>query len=335
MDALRAEVFRIGDVPPDVEAEAADARLPTGSPAFARAFAAAGGEPLLVRFQHGEKAVGHALLLETRAHGFGSWSGLGGPVLRADVDVWPALVEAGLARGVVSASWRDLTLTRLGAAEVARARSACEARGGAVALRPMLARVLSLKPGTEALFAGLHRKHRNAVRLAEASGVVAGRASRHGFAAEYVPLSASTWARSGQDGPPAPYFEALLRSDGFVPYLARDASGAPVAAAIVAQGEKSATYLHGASSNAAPGASTLLQWRIVEDLATQGVVSYDLGGDPVPGEADDTPRAEGIRRFKERFGGESVTYARLHLQLDPAGYARAKAALAAERVGAG
>lgn len=331
----RAEALRVGELPEDVELDASRASAsPFASPDFARAFAAAGDEALLVRVLREEAVLAHAWVLETRAHGFASWSGLGAPVLRphaSAVEVWSQLLRAARARDVVSASWRDLTLTRLDDAALAAATSACEALGGLARVMPFLARRLDVMVSTEALWAGLHRKHRNAVRAAEAAGVEAGPAPRQGFVADYAPLSAATWARSGRGGAPEAYYACLVASESFVPYLARDAEGAPVAGAIVAVGGEEAVYLHGASVPDAPGASTLLQWRILQDLHARGIRSYDLGGDVAPGAPDDTPRAAGIRRFKERFGGEARVSHAIHLQLDPEAYARAKAAMAAAR----
>lgn len=338
MRAPRVEAFRARELPPDVAEEATRAApSPLQAPALLRAFEAAGADAFLLRVADEGRALAHALVLETRLHGFGTWTGLGGPVLRAGADVeaaWRALVAAARAAKVVSASWRDLTMTRLADADLAAARAACEAQGGVVTAWPFQARVLDLAPSPDALWEGMHRKHRNAARLAEGSGVRAGPAGRAGFAEAYAPLADATWARSGQSGPPAAYYARLVEDPGFVPYLARDADGTPVAGAVVAAGGGRAVYLHGASSHAAPGASTLLQWAILRDLRGRGVAAYDLGGDPPPGAPDDTPRMAGIRRFKERFGGEAQAWTRLHLQVDPPGYAQARAAMAAARPGA-
>lgn len=333
MAIVRSEVLPVGALAEDVADEATRASpSPLQAPALARAFEAAGGNALMLRVLDGEAVLAHALLLETRPLGFGTWAGLGAPVLRPGArpgTVWAALVAAGRARGVVSASWRDLTLTRLDDEALGAARAACEALGGAASSIPFQAQRLDLARPLDALWAGLHRKHRNAVRLAEAAGVETGPVPCDGFAEAYAPLADATWARSGREGPPAAYYESLVRNDGILPYLARDANGAPVAGAIVALGAGGAAYLHGASSNAQSGASTLLQWRILRDLHERGIPAYDLGGDAPPGAPDDTPRAAGIRRFKERFGGEAHAWQRLHLQLDPAAYERARAALAA------
>ena len=340
MGGARAEVLALSGLTPEAEAEAAGAaRSPLQAPAFLRALAAAGGaEPLLLRVVEDGRVAAHALLLETRMLGFGSWNGVGAPLLQPGAsweDAWEALVEAALARGVVSASWRDLTFTRLEADSLAAAQRACEARGGVATRWPFASRRVDLAPSPDALWAGMHRKHRHAARQAEAAGVRAGPVPPEGFAPAYAPLSDATWARSGAEGPPAAYFERLVRIPGVVPHLAFDAGGVPVAGAVVATGlDGVAVYLHGASSHEVSGAGTLLQWRVLQDLRARGAAAYDLGGDPLPGGPDDTPRAAGIRRFKERLGGASTTWERLHLQVDPAGYARARAAMAAHRAAA-
>ena len=53
-------------------------------------------------------------------------------------------------------------------------------------------------------------------------------------------------------------------------------------------------------------ASRLLQWRIICDLASNGVVRYDLGHVPPPGEPD--APGQGILVFKSAFARQVLEY---------------------------
>lgn len=317
------------------------AQTPFQTPAYAAALEAAGGDALVVEVHDDDRPVGHGVLLERRVLGHATWLGLSEPALAGPSDApafWRGLVEAGRARGVLSASWREAATVRLSDADVAAAEAACTAVGAEAARGELTTHVVDLSHDEDALWARLDRRHRNAVRGARSAGVRVERSGADAFVQAYMPLSEATFARSGVSGPHRAYFSRLLAdaagdSTDVRCYLARDDAGAPVAGALVTLRRKRAVYLHGASARQAhaPGASALLQWHAMLDLRSAGALSYDLGGCVMPGSPQDVGKAAGIRRFKERLGGALEFWPSLHLQLDAAAYARAAEEVRAAR----
>lgn len=295
------------------------------APDYGEALAAAGADILLL---DGDD-VGHALVMRQETRGFVTWVGLGEPVAApgaADA-FWRALVEAGREAGALSVAWRDAALARFLPDDVAAARRVAASLGAGFVAGELGSHLVEVARSPETLWAAFDRRHRNAARKAESSGVCASRAPQEGFAPHYARMSDQTFARSGRDGPAEPYFARLLGSAHAIPYVARDADGAPLAAAIVARWGAAATYLHGATSANAGGAGALLHWRIMQDLHTCGARTYDLGGAALPGSPSADEKLSRIRRFKERFGAPLVRWPRVQVVFDPEGYAAAKAAL--------
>jgi len=81
-----------------------------------------------------------------------------------------------------------------------------------------------------------------------------------------------------------------------------------LAAAVVINYGKVATYLHSASSNKNPKlrAPYLMQWKIIEDAKNSGFELYDFWGVA----KDNNPKDPwfGVTEFKRGFGGEKVCY---------------------------
>lgn len=310
------------------DALTAAAATPFQTPDYASAFDAAGATTLAARATDAEgNLTGHALLLEETFFGFKTWLGLGDPHLREPATreaFWEALLRAAAIRGVVSAAWRDLTTTRLDTHDAAALRRAAAKRGGLATQQKFVTSCIRLDATADDRWTRLHRKHRNAIRHAQTDGVTAGPAPREGFAKTFTALSDETWARSDRPGPAGAYYERLLENEWARPYVATDANGTPAAAAIVTHWQQHAVYLHGASTTQTAGASTLLQWTILQDLQRNRIASYDLGGSPHPTSPSDTERTAGIRRFKERFGGDVQAWNTCHVKVHPRYYAKAR-----------
>ncbi len=356
--AHRVESFAIGELPEDVESEAAAAATTFHeTPAFGRAFAASGAPVRLVRVlgpdasDQGEsvdaaaadtgagtgpdaaRVLGHVLVVEERGPAdHGTWVGLSQPALRPATEpraFFDALFAGARGDRIVTAAWRDITVTRVGAPWIEAARAASDALGGRLVEGDFITHVVDLTEDVDTLWAGLDRKHRNMIRKAERLDVTAGPADPRGFAATYALLSYETWAHSGLKGPSAAYYDALIQAgspdDRILNYVALDVDSMPVAGAIIVVDGARATYLHGASlPGESTGASTLLQWTIIRDLATRGIHAYDMGGCPTPGGADEDARLAGIRRFKERFGGAVESWRVFQVLIDPEAYAVVK-----------
>src|SRR5262249_3260638 len=80
----------------------------------------------------------------------------------------------------------------------------------------------------------------------------------------------------------------------------------PQGCAVIPFSERSAYYMHGGTiAEPLTGAMNLLQWEAIRALRTAGVQRYDFFGarrDPEKGS-----KAEGIIKFKERFGGQLIS----------------------------
>lgn len=150
------------------------------------------------------------------------------------------------------------------------------------------------------LLGNFHQNHRNMVRRAQREGV------RVEFTLDLAAFHAqldATYARGNREHRfTRRYLEALPVHFGAQLLLAGAYRGEVLeAAAIVPWDQQTGFFLHGASRDwSTPGAATLLQWAIMQRLRELGVGGYDLGGAL---ESGDTPRLEGIYRFKRRFGG--------------------------------
>lgn len=74
-------------------------------------------------------------------------------------------------------------------------------------------------------------------------------------------------------------------------------------AAVIPFSMHSAYYMHGGSiSNPVTGASNLLHWEAIREFRGHGVSRYDFFG--VRANPAEGSKLEGIRKFKERFGGK-------------------------------
>ncbi|MBF0342061.1 MAG: GNAT family N-acetyltransferase [Magnetococcales bacterium] len=171
---------------------------------------------------------------------------------------------------------------------------------GAEVLEPFGTYRVDLTQSGEALWQGLHPKHRNAVRRAMSVGVeVRASLDRELFRESLQ----ATYRRGGRDNPfRAGYFDALWQhmSASMLVMSVWHQGGFQAGALIPFDGSRG-YYLHGATiDHPEPGAANLLHWEIMRALRERGVGAYDLGGARLQS-AD--PRLQGIFRFKERFGG--------------------------------
>ncbi|MBF0294840.1 MAG: peptidoglycan bridge formation glycyltransferase FemA/FemB family protein [Magnetococcales bacterium] len=169
--------------------------------------------------------------------------------------------------------------------------------------RPFGTYLVDLSQSEEALWEGMHPKHRNMTRRARQEGVEIRPELDLGAC---VALMGETYARGGREhGFSLRYLELLRRElDGRVLFWSAVHRGELQAALVLPYDGLTGYYLHGASrTGGVPGASNLLHWEAMRHLRSAGVGRYDLGG---ARETTDDPRLEGIFRFKQRFGGVFV-----------------------------
>lgn len=172
--------------------------------------------------------------------------------------------------------------------------------------------VVDLRGGEDAILARMKKRARSEIRAGERNGIVVERAALGGADEdEMIALVRTTEQRSG----------AFFRSDDYLRtvwnafaadgrgrlYLARH-HGRVVSGAFVACFGRRAWYKDGGSTRDVPQlmASRLLQWRIMQELAADGYVEYDLGHVPPPDSAH--PAGRGILIFKSAFAARAVEY---------------------------
>jgi len=183
--------------------------------------------------------------------------------------------------------------------------------GAAVA--PFGSYVLDLCRPEDALWQGLHQKHRNVIRNAIKKGVtvqsgveridVAHRLIHDAFGRTSGGWITKTRTRFRLD--PEALRRQVMALGEFVRVLVAEYEGIPQACAIIPFSNHGAYYMHGGSiSNPVTGATNLLHWEAIRLFRSLGVRQYDFFGariNPEPGS-----RLEGIMRFKERFGGTLI-----------------------------
>lgn len=166
--------------------------------------------------------------------------------------------------------------------------------------------------GEERLLAGMKRRARSEIRLAERNGVVAGPVElSEENRSRMFDLMRETEERSGAFFRMGEYVErvwtAFADDDRGHLYFATH-EGRVVAGAFVATFGPTAWYKDGGSLRDQPQlmASRLLQWSIMCDLAAAGVERYDLGHVPSPSEPD--APGQGVLIFKSAFARDVVEY---------------------------
>ena len=181
--------------------------------------------------------------------------------------------------------------------------------------------ILNLTPPPETLLAGMHKKTRYNIRLAERKGVRIRRFSPPQAAeplGEWYRLYTETARRDRIALHTETYYRRLfehaarIEARGAPPvrlnlYMAEH-QGAPLAGIITARSGGRCLYLYGASGSLKRELmpNHLLQWRAITDARAEGAREYDFFGIP-PDESPEHPM-HGLRRFKIGFGGDIVHY---------------------------
>lgn len=165
--------------------------------------------------------------------------------------------------------------------------------------------VTDLADGADAAHARMKKRARAEIRVGERNGVDVERVEVGGPGTEeMLALVRVTEERSGAFFRRDDYLRTVW--DGFAAdgrgalYLAKH-DGRVVAGAFVARYGRRAWYKDGGSLRDVPNlmASRLLQWRVMQELAVDGVTAYDLGHVPPPN--PDQPAGTGIQTFKTAF----------------------------------
>lgn len=170
--------------------------------------------------------------------------------------------------------------------------------------------IVDLTRGEDALWQGIHHKHRNVIRNAVKTGVTVRTGSEY-LESAYA-LTRESFIRSARNLVERRRVESRLDIHDFqrlvedlgqyVRVLVAEHQGTIQSAAIIPFSQHSAYYMHGGSiAKPMTGASNLLQWEAMRAFAGLGVRRYDFFGARVAPEPGS--KADGIAKFKERFGG--------------------------------
>lgn len=186
------------------------------------------------------------------------------------------------------------------------------------AFQPLDTQILDLHQDETGLLAAMHEKTRYNIRLAEKRGVEVHVATGSGVAAaleQFILLNKQTAARDKFTSHASTYYRRLhehLGDDVLRVYVAIFETQ-PIAANIVVHFGDTATYVHGASSNAQRNvmAPHLLQWRQILDAKQTWKSWYDFYGIQTPQRSRASKHGAswaGITRFKLGFGGQTISY---------------------------
>lgn len=172
--------------------------------------------------------------------------------------------------------------------------------------------IVDTSQSEEELLAGMRKRARNEIRVAERNGVAVERVElTPENRRQMLALVETTAARSGAYFRPPEYLERVwsaFRAQGRGRlYFARH-GGCVVAGAFIAVYGTTAWFKDGGSTREQPQlmASRLLQWSIIRDLAASGIRRYDLGHVPPPGQPD--APGQGVLTFKSAFAPDVQEY---------------------------
>ncbi len=179
-------------------------------------------------------------------------------------------------------------------------------------VQPEDRQIVSLTPSEETILAQMKPKGRYNIRLAEKAGVLvreSTEATRSNDIKIFYQLMQETAKRDKFAIRPLSYFEQLteiLYQHNCGRLFIATYQNQPTAGALITLYEGVASYLYGASSQEfkqvmAPYA---LHWSVIEWAKTHQAHTYDLLAIRPPG--DKKHRYDGITRFKQQFGGDSV-----------------------------
>ena len=162
--------------------------------------------------------------------------------------------------------------------------------------------IIDLTQTEDAIFGNFSSSHRRKVRLAKKKGV------RIVSGLEYLDtayhLIRDTFARSKQGFMSLSSFRRYIAGLGQnVKILVAESQGVLHGCVVIPFSEYSAYYVYGGSSpSPVVGANNLLHWTAMQEFKRLGVKRYDFVGVRINPEKGS--KQEGLKMFKERFGGE-------------------------------
>lgn len=166
--------------------------------------------------------------------------------------------------------------------------------------------VVALKKGEAAIWDGMEKRARTAIRKAEKSGVSIRLANGPEDLDSYYELHRETYHRTGVRPHPKAYFEAIWRdfiTHGFAWVFLAMHEGEVVAAESFGVFKEAAVYWTGAASKKGLSlqANSLIQWSAIRQMLAHGLKWYETG-EAFPGIYEG--KLKGLNDFKRSFGGD-------------------------------
>ncbi len=188
--------------------------------------------------------------------------------------------------------------------------------------------ILDLRRSEDELWRRVHQKHRNVIRNARKRGVkilsglehleTAFGLVRESFRRSTSGSLAKLRVESRMDY--RPFRQQVLSLGEHVKVMVAQHEGTVQACAVIPFSKHSAYYMHGGRiPNPVTGAMNLLQWEAILQFRELGVRQFDFFGTRISPERGS--KAEGIAKFKERFGGQLVRGYMWKLPFHPLKYA--------------
>ena len=192
---------------------------------------------------------------------------------------------------------------------------------------PYGSHIIDLSKGEESIWNKVHSKHRNVIRNAAKKGVEIKSGPEYIETAYHLVKDSFSRSSGGLMGKVRlemrmdfnSFSDQIIGFGDYVKIFVAEHEGTVQAAVVIPYSQHCAYYMHGGSiSHPLTGAMNFLQWETIRTFAQQGVHYYDFCGariDPEKGS-----KAEGIIKFKERFGGNLKTGFTWKYALNPIKY---------------
>ncbi len=184
-------------------------------------------------------------------------------------------------------------------------------RPAASETQPRITARLDLTKDREALLADMKSKVRYNIKLASRKEVTIRESIGGEDTAKFLELNKVTTERNKFFAHPDRYYKKqfdMLGRAGLLKLFIAEYKSEPIAIIVVALHGKTATYLHGTSSNKERNRmpTFLVHWEAIKVMQSMGLKWYDFHG-VAPTDNKEHPWA-GITRFKMGFGAERIEY---------------------------
>ncbi len=232
-----------------------------------------------------------------------------------DPSSWEPFLRALDSRGNAILRMSNHATVRLDPANLDAIQAACDGNGWTLIRKRFGTYVLDCRVTEEERRSRMHKSQRQAVNRGVRTGLVAERLGAADLN-DYLDISDATYSRQGMAPVSHEYLAGLMHiPEHFRFYVVRTADGEPQAACLLAMVGDIGTAMHGGCGNRpVPYAGAFLEDAIATAIAQDGYAGYDLGGVDLD---SDEPKAVGIRKFKERMGGDLQEHTEIEIELKP------------------